>query len=113
MAATWKIVELERNSKAPNKDGIIVAHWRCEDSETVGSDESEVTHYGSSYGTCSWTPDSSKESYIKYADVTEADVIGWVQASESISKDDIEASIAAQIADSKAPAISTGLPWSS
>ena len=23
MAATWKIVELERNSKAPNKDGII------------------------------------------------------------------------------------------
>ena len=23
MAATWKIVELERNSKAPNKDGIL------------------------------------------------------------------------------------------
>ena len=113
MAATWSIVELERNSKAPNKDGIIVAHWRCEDSETVGSGESEVTHYGSSYGTCSWTPDSSKEGYIKYADVTETDVIGWVQASESISKDDIEASIAAQIANSKAPAILTGLPWSS
>ena len=113
MAATWKIVELERNSKAPNKDGIIVAHWRVEDSETSGSGESEVIHYGSSYGTCSWTTNSSKEVYIKYADVTETDVIGWVQASESISKDDIEASIAAQIADSKAPAISTGLPWSS
>jgi len=109
MAATWKIVELERNTKAPNKDGIVTAHWRVEDSQTVG----ELTHYGSSYGTCSWTPDSSKESYIKYADVTEADVIGWVQASESISKDDIEASIAAQIAESKSPAISTGLPWSS
>ena len=113
VSPTWKIVELERNSKAPNKDGIIVAHWRCEDSEVVGTGDSAVTHYGSSYGTCSWTPDSTKEDYVKYADLTEEIVIGWVQASESISKDDIEASIAAQIADSKAPAISTGLPWSS
>ena len=111
MSATWSIVELERNSKAPNKDGIIVAHWRCEDSETVGSGESKVIHTGSAYGTCSWQPDSSKEGYIKYADVTETDVIGWVQASESISKDDIEASVASQIAESKSPKVSTGVPW--
>ena len=113
MAATWKIVELERNSKAPNKDGVIVAHWRCEDSEVVGTGDLAVTHYGSSYGTCSWTPDSTKEDYVKYADLTEDAVIVWVKASESVSADDIEASIAAQIADSKAPASSTGLPWSS
>ena len=111
MAATWKISELERNSKAPNKDGVIVAHWRCEDSEVVGTGDSAVTHYGSSYGTCSWTPDSTKEDYVKYADLTEEIVIGWVKASESISADDIEASIAAQIADSKAPKITTGVPW--
>ena len=107
MAATWKIVELERNSKAPNKDGIIVAHWRVEDSETTGSGESEVIHYGSSYGTCSWTPDSSKEGYIKYADVTETDVIGWIHASEGINKDEIEASVASQIAESKSTKVST------
>ena len=112
MAATWKIVELERNTKAPNKDGIIVAHWRCEDSETVGSGESEVTHYGSAYGTCSWQPDSSKEGYIKYADLTEADVIGWIHASEQVDKDEIEASVAAQIAESKAPKVTMGVPWS-
>tara|TARA_R100000654_G_scaffold45182_2_gene71332 strand:- start:4911 stop:5249 length:339 start_codon:yes stop_codon:yes gene_type:complete len=112
MAATWKIVELERNTKAPNKDGIIVAHWRCEDSETVGSGESEVTHYGSAYGTCSWQPDSSKEGYIKYADLTEADVIGWLHASEDVDKDAIEASVAAQIAESKAPKVTMGVPWS-
>ena len=111
MAATWKIVELERNSKAPNKDGIIVAHGRVEDSETSGSGESEVIHYGSSYGTCSWTPDSSKEGYIKYADVTETDVIGWIHASEGINKDEIEASVASQIAESKSPKVSTGVPW--
>ena len=111
MAATWKIVELERNNKAPNKDGIIVAHWRCEDSETTGSGESEVIHHGSSYGTCSWTPDSSKEGYIKYADVTETDVIGWIHASEGINKDEIEASVASQIAESKSPKVRTGVPW--
>ena len=111
MAATWKIVELERNSKAPHKDGIITAHWRVEDSTTTGSGESEVTHYGSSYGTCSWTPDSSKEGYIKYADVTETDVIGWIHASEGINKDEIEASVASQIAESKSPKVSTGVPW--
>ena len=111
MSATWSIVELERNNKAPNKDGIIVAHWRCEDSETVGSGESEVTHYGSSYGTCSWTPDLSKEGYIKYADVTETDVIGWIHASEGINKDEIEASVASQIAESKSPKVRTGVPW--
>ena len=112
MAATWKIVELERNTKAPNKDGIVTAHWRVEDSETTGSGESEVTHYGSSYGTISWTPDSTKEDYVKYADLTEEIVIGWVKASESVSADDIEASIAAQIAESKSPKITTGVPWS-
>ena len=112
MAATWKIVELERNTKAPNKDGILTAHWRVEDSETVGSGESEVTHYGSAYGTCSWQPDSSKEGYIKYADLTEADVIGWIHASEQVDKDETEASVAAQIAESKAPKVTMGVPWS-
>ena len=117
MAVTWKIVELERSSSTnksagTTKDMITTAHWRAEDSETAGSGESEVIHYGSSYGTCSWQGDATKEDYIKFSDLTEEDVIGWVKASESISADDIEASIAAQIADSKAPAISTGLPWS-
>ena len=111
MAATWKIVELERNSNDPNKDGIIVAHWRCEDSEIVGSGESEVLHHGSSYGTCSWEADSSKEGYIEFSILTEEDVIGWIKASESVSADDIEASVAAQIAESKAPATTTGVPW--
>lgn len=111
MAVTWKIVQLERNSKAPNKDGVIVAHWDCTDSETVGTGDSAVNHYGRMYGSISWTPDSTKEGYIKWSDLTEADVIGWVQESEQINKDEIEASVAAQIAESKAPAVTMGVPW--
>ena len=101
MAVTWTISTLERNTD----DGVVVAHWRASDSETVG----EVEHSGSSYGTCGFTPDADADGYTAYADITEAQVIGWVKA--DVDADAIEASIASQIADSKAPAISTGVPW--
>jgi hypothetical protein len=101
MAVTWTISTLERNSD----DGVIVAHWRASDSEVVGED----THSGSSYGTCGFTPDSSADGYTAYADITEAQAIGWVK--DDVDADAIEASIAAQIAESKAPAVSVGTPW--
>ncbi len=101
MAVTWTISTLERNTD----DGVVVAHWRASDSETVG----EVEHTGSSYGTCGFTPDPDADGYVAYDSLTEETVIGWVKA--DVDADAIEASIAAQIADSKAPAITTGVPW--
>ena len=97
MAVTWTISTLERNTD----DGVVVAHWRASD---VDGD-----HSGSSYGTCGFTPDSSSEGYTAYADITESQAIEWVKA--DVDADAIETSIAAQIADSKAPAVSTGVPW--
>ena len=105
MAVTWTISTLERNTD----DGVVVAHWRASDSEVVGSGDDAVTHSGSSYGTSSFTPDASVSGYTAYADLTEAQVIGWVK--EDVDADAIEESIAAQIADSKEPAISVGTPW--
>ena len=105
MAGTWTISTLERNT---SDDGVVVAHWRAADSEVVGED----THSGSSYGTCGFTPDSSADGYTAYADITEAQAIGWVKGSmgeEAVTG--VEDSIAAQIADSKAPAITAGTPW--
>jgi len=102
MAVTWTILTLERNT---SDDGVVVAHWRASDSETVG----EVEHSGSSYGTCGFTPDSTTDGYTAYADITEAQAIGWVKA--DVDADAIEASIAAQIEASKAPAVATGTPW--
>ncbi len=101
MAVTWTISTLERNTD----DGVVVAHWRASDSETVG----EVEHTGSSYGTCGFTPDPDADGYVAYDSLTEETVIGWVKA--DVDADAIEASIASQIADSKAPAITVGVPW--
>jgi len=98
MAVTWTIATLERNS---SDDGVVVAHWRASDVDGE--------HSGSSYGTCGFTPDSTADGYTAYADITEAQAIGWVQA--DVDADAIEASIAAQIEASKAPAVATGTPW--
>jgi len=97
MAVTWTISTLERNTD----DGVVVAHWRASDADGE--------HSGSAYGTCGFTPDADADGYTAYADITETQVIGWVKA--DVDADAVEASIASQIADSKAPAISTGVPW--
>jgi hypothetical protein len=100
MAVTWSISTLERNTD----NGVVVAHWRASD---VDGD-----HSGSSYGTCGFTPDASADGYVAYDNLTEEVVIGWVKDSmgeEAVTG--VEDSIAAQIADSKAPAISVGTPW--
>ena len=102
MAVTWTIAQLERNTDG---NGVVVAHWRASDSEVVG----EETHSGSSYGTCGFTPDAEAEGYVAYDALTEADVIAWVQA--DVDAEAIEESIAAQIELSKAPVVSTGVPW--
>ena len=105
MAVTWTISTLERNT---SDDGVVVAHYRATDSEVVGDD----THTGSSYGTCGFTPDVDAEGFTLYADITETQAIGWVKDSmgeEAVTG--VEDSIAAQIADSKAPAVATGTPW--
>ena len=109
MAVTWTIAQLERNTDG---NGVVVAHWTASDSEVVGTGDDAVTHSGSSYGTCGFTPDSTADGYTAYADITEAQAIGWVKDSmgeEAVAA--IEASIAAQIEESKAPAVVAGTPW--
>jgi hypothetical protein len=100
--ATWTISTLERNT---SDGGVIVAHWRVTEEETVG----ENTYSASSYGTCGFTPDPSASDYIAYADLTEADVIGWVQA--DVDQAAIEAALTASINEQKNPTTADGVPW--
>jgi len=95
---TWTISTLEREL---SDGGVVVAHWRA---TAVDGDFS-----ASSYGTCGFTPDPSASGFIDYDSLTEADVIGWVQA--EVDKDAIEASLAAQIEADKNPTQAAGVPW--
>ena len=100
--ATWTISTLESNTA---DGGVIVAHWRATEEETVG----ENTYSASSYGTVGFTPDASAEGFIAYDSLDEATVLGWVQ--EQVDQDAIEASLTANIEEQKTPATSIGTPW--
>ena len=103
--ATWTISTLEHNTA---DGGVIVAHWRVNDSETVGDD----TYYARSYGTASFTYDASSPDFTPYADLTEEQVLGWCWSEEGgVDKDAVEASLTASIEEQKAPTTETGLPW--
>ena len=100
--ATWTIANLERNVA---DGGVIVAHWRVTESETVGED----TYTASSYGTCGFTPDASAEDFIAYDDLTEEVVMGWVHA--EVDQAETEAALTANIAEQKTPTTADGMPW--
>jgi hypothetical protein len=102
--ATWTISTLEHNTA---DGGVIVAHWRVNDEETVG----EETYSASAYGTVGFTPDASADDFVPYADLTESVVLGWVW--DSMDKDAVEASLTAKIEEQKAPTTEDGVPWTS
>ena len=107
---TWVISTLERDLLPENMNGaVVVAHWRCTARQTEGTGDDAVSYSASSYGTCGFTPDPTSPDYIAYDDLTEADVIGWVQA--DVDQDVIEASLQLDIDGQITPATATGTPW--
>ena len=96
MNFTWNVVQMDRLTS----DGFVVTvHY------TVNAVDGEFTT--STYGTVGYTQED--KSYIPYADLTQAEVIGWVQ--ESLGKDTVEEGLTAQIEAQKNPVQETGLPW--
>ena len=91
----WNISQLDRQTS----DGFVTtAHWQA--NATDGDYSASV------YSTCSW---SDGTATIPYADLTKDAVLAWVW--ESVDKDAVEASLAAQIELQKNPVTATGVPW--
>ena len=107
MATTWTISTLEREL---SDGGVIVAHWRATDSETVGEGDDAVTYTASNYGTCGFTYDASSPDFTPYDQLTQNQVLGWCWTN-GIDKDATEASLAANINDQKNPTTADGVPW--
>jgi Tfp pilus assembly protein PilV len=110
MAATitWKINQMQRTTA---DGGVTEVRWEC---SGVDGDARAVEA-----GKYTCTYDASASSFIKYDDLKESDVIGWVksacdaQSDERMKVDTIEKRLtekcAAQI--EKAKTKSTGVPW--
>ena len=96
MEYNWNVVQMDRLTS----DGFVVTvHY------TVNAVDGDYS--ASTYGTVGYT--QGEGSYIPYADLTEAEVVGWVQ--ESLGKDTVEAGLAAQIEAQKNPVQEAGVPW--
>ena len=92
-------------------DVVNTVHWTASDSETVGSGDSAVLHEGSAYGSVSLA-DAYSKSFTAYADITKDNAIAWAKA--ALGSDEvtaIERGITAQIAESKTPTKTSGVPW--
>jgi hypothetical protein len=107
MTTTWQISQMERTL---DDNGVIVAHWRANASETVGTGDDAVTYSATSYGTCGFTPDPSSSDWVDYDSITEEVALGWCFGS-GVDKDAIEASLAAKIELDKNPTQASGVPW--
>jgi len=95
---TWTIAQLERNA---TDGGVIVAHWR------VTAQDGEYT--ASNYGTQSFTPDPSASDFVAYDSLTEATVVGWVQAEMDVEA--VQEALQAKIDAEKTPVTLSGTPW--
>lgn len=96
MNFTWNVVQMDRLTA----DGFVVTvHY------TVNAVDGDFT--ASTYGTVGYAQED--KVYKPYADLTQVEVIGWVQ--ESLGKETVEESLTAQIEAQKNPVQETGLPW--
>lgn len=102
---TWAVVQMDAYPEYEgNADVVFVVHWRL--------DGTDGEHAGSVYGSVGLTLDP-EATYVPYVNLTEAQVIGWVQT--ALGEEQVaayEANVARQIADAKnPPVVSPALPW--
>lgn len=105
MAATWKIVNLDRLTSLGDKSDVVNnVHWEVTDEDLDGNQ-------GRVYGSESISTDDLS-SFTAYAELTEAQVIGWVKG--SLGEDrvaELETLVADQIAELANPSVKNGTPW--
>ena len=104
MAVTWNATLEGEKTVGSLSDVVTTIHWTA--SDTDGE------HTGSSYGAVGLA-EADSGSFTAYADITKETAIAWAKAAMGADQvTAVEASIAAQIAESKTPTRFTGTPWS-
>lgn len=103
---TWAVQQLNAYPELDGQaDVVFSVHWQLN-----GTDG---TYNGSVYGSVGVTLDEGA-SFVPYADLTQAQVIGWVQ--DALGEEQVtayEANVAQQIENQiNPPVVTPPLPWS-
>lgn len=101
--ANWKIESMVvKPVDGAYTDCVVTAAWRC---TAVDGDYS-----ASNYGSMGFASPSG--DFIAYADLTEADVLGWIWAN-GVDKAEVEANVARELdMQVNPPTVPKPLPWS-
>jgi len=102
---TWAVVQMDCYPEYEGEADVVFAvHWRL--------DATDGTYSGSAYGSIGVSLDEGS-NFTPFADLTEEQVIGWVQdamGEEQVAQ--LEANLAKQIADqANPPVVAPPLPW--
>jgi len=107
---SWIIERLlVKPTEGTHTDVVITADWRCNSTETIGTDDDAKTYSATCYGSASFAPPSG--SFTPYEDLTQDQVLSWCYAN-GVDQKAIEANVTAQINDQiNPPIIAPPLPW--
>ena len=109
---TWSVTDMQHTDA---DGGVFRVYWSC-----VAASDGETVYTAVEGGKLNCTYDASSGSYIPYADLTEADVLGWIWTSliedeetAAEAKARIEANRTSRVQGQidRATTTSAGIPW--
>lgn len=107
---TWLIEWMQTTpTTSTPPEVVLTAGWRCNGSQASADPQAPYT--STVYGTCSFPQPAEGGSFTPYADLTQAQVLGWCWAN-GVDQTATEASVQAQIDNQiNPPVIQPPLPW--
>ena len=109
---TWSINDM---THMDSDGGVILVYWSC-----VAASDGTPSYSATEGGKLRLTYDASSSDFIPYADLTEADVLGWVYTSlieddetadEAKARVEAERTAKVQGQIDRASSQSSGTPW--
>jgi hypothetical protein len=111
---TWVIEWMNTTpTTATPPETVITAGWRCNGVQVEGSGDTAKTYNATVYSTCSFPQPEEGGQFTPFAELTQAQVLGWCYAN-GLDQAATEAAIQSQI-DSQInpPIVQPPLPWAS
>ena len=109
---TWSVTNMQHTDA---DGGVFLVYWSM-----VAASDGTPSYTASEGGKLRTTPDASASDFIPYADLTEADALGWVYdslivddetAAEAKARIEAERTAKVQGQIDRAAANSSGVPW--
>jgi len=112
ITTTWSVNDMTHKD---SDGGVILVYWSC-----VAASDGTPSYTATEGGKLRLMPDPSSPDYIAYADLTEADVLGWVYnsliegdetADEAKARVEADRTAKVQGQIDRAASQSDGVPW--